>query len=112
MAAGVPVVASDLPVTREIITDGVEGRLVRADRPADLARVIRVLLEYPDQLRAMGERARQRIARGLTWTHAIDRLTDLYRALIPELQEAACEPGAVTPGGVSDGGDRLATHRP
>jgi glycosyltransferase involved in cell wall biosynthesis len=84
MASGVPVVASDLPVTREIIADGVDGRLVRAERPAELARVIRVLLDYPDQARTLGEQARRRIARDLTWDHAVARLTDLYHALCPE----------------------------
>jgi glycosyltransferase involved in cell wall biosynthesis len=81
LAAGVPVVASDLPSVREIVTDGVEGRLVRPDRPAELARAIRVLLEYPDRLPAMGERARDRIARDLTWDRVLTRLTRLYRDL-------------------------------
>lgn len=82
LAAGVPVVASDLPAVREIITDGVEGRLVRPDRPAELARAIRVLLEYPERLPAMGERARRRIARDLTWEHAQARLASLYHDLL------------------------------
>ncbi len=47
LAAGVPVVASDLPPVREIVTDGVEGRLVAPDRPAELARAIRLLLHVP-----------------------------------------------------------------
>jgi glycosyltransferase involved in cell wall biosynthesis len=83
MAAGVPVVASDIPSTREIITDRVDGRLVRADRPADLARVIRVLLEYPDALEKMGQRARQRITENFTWDRSIGQLEELYRALCP-----------------------------
>ena len=52
MAAGVPVVASDLPPTRELIEDGVNGRLVAADRPGELARAIRVLLDHPERGRA------------------------------------------------------------
>ena len=56
MAAGVPVVASDLPVTRELITDGVHGRLVAPDRPGELARAIRVLLDLPRPPRRDGPR--------------------------------------------------------
>jgi glycosyltransferase involved in cell wall biosynthesis len=81
MAAGVPVVASDLPAVRELITDGVEGRLVRPDRPSELARTIRVLLQYPAHLQELGRRARERIARDYTWDQATAALAALYRTL-------------------------------
>jgi glycosyltransferase involved in cell wall biosynthesis len=82
MAFGVPVVASDLPAVREIVTDGVDGRLVRPDRPADLARAVRVLLEYPDLMASMGEAARERIAASFTWERATAALTGEYHAII------------------------------
>ena len=56
MAAGVPVVASDLPAVRELLTDGEHGRLVAPDRPGELARAIRVLLDHPEQRERMGAR--------------------------------------------------------
>jgi glycosyltransferase involved in cell wall biosynthesis len=82
MAHGVPVVASDLPAVREIIDDSIEGRLVRAERPAELARIIRVLLEYPDALYAMGQRARHRIEHEFTWERATAQLAELYGSLL------------------------------
>lgn len=78
MAAGTPVVASDLPVVRELVTDGEHGRLVRPDRPAELARAVRIMLEYPDATRQMGLRAQRRIAGGFTWAHARARLAAVY----------------------------------
>lgn len=78
MAAATPVVASDLPAVREIVEDGVHGRLVRPDRPAELARAIRVLTEYPEQRAEMGRRGREHIARELTWEHNRDRLRAVY----------------------------------
>ncbi len=78
MAAGVPVVASDLPAVRELMTDGEHGRLVAADRPAELARALRVLLEYPDAARAMGERGRDRVAAEFTWARSRARLREVY----------------------------------
>jgi glycosyltransferase involved in cell wall biosynthesis len=84
MAAGVAVVASDIPSVREIISDGAEGKLVRPERPADLARAIRLLLEYPETLQTMGARARERIARDLTWERSMRKLAELYDALCPE----------------------------
>lgn len=44
MAAGVPVIASDLTVTRELIDDGHDGLLVRPARPRDLAHAMLRLL--------------------------------------------------------------------
>lgn len=74
MAAGTPVVASDLPAVREIL--GEDGRLVAPDRPAELARAIRILLEYPEQARAMAERARDRVP---SWADSRARLAEVYR---------------------------------
>lgn len=81
MAAGVPTIASDLPPVREILRDGVEGRLVAPDRPAELARAIRILLAYPQQAAALGAAARQRIAAGLTWDHSLAALRGVYAGL-------------------------------
>jgi glycosyltransferase involved in cell wall biosynthesis len=81
MAAGVPVVASDLPAVRELMADGVHGRLVPADRPAELARAVRVLLEYPEEAAAMGRRGREHIEESLTWARSRARLAEVYRTL-------------------------------
>lgn len=81
MAAGVPVIASNLPPVRELIDDGVEGRLIAPDRPAELARAIRVLSAYPEQRRALGERGRLRVARDFSWHDSLERLRQLYRRI-------------------------------
>ncbi|XRQ05612.1 glycosyltransferase family 4 protein [Actinomadura welshii] len=81
MAAGVPVVASDLPAVRELMADGEHGRLVPADRPAELARAVRILLEYPEEAAAMGRRGKRRIEEGLTWARSRARLAEVYRAV-------------------------------
>lgn len=96
MALGVPVVASNLPVTREIIGDGTGGRLVRADRPSELARAIRLLLESPDQLRALGESGRRRIEEKFTWSRSCGMLGDLYRTLAGPPAEMTADPMAGT----------------
>ncbi|WP_067800691.1 glycosyltransferase family 4 protein [Actinomadura formosensis] len=81
MAAGVPVVASDLPAVRELMADGEHGRLVPADRPAELARAVRILLEYPREAAAMGRRGREHIEQSLTWARSRARLAEVYRTL-------------------------------
>jgi glycosyltransferase involved in cell wall biosynthesis len=79
MAAGVPVIASDLPAVRELVTDGVEGLLVQPDRPAALARAIRILFEYPDLRASLGSEGRRRVESTFTWDHAAARLRAVYR---------------------------------
>ncbi|WP_433476891.1 glycosyltransferase family 4 protein [Spirillospora sp. CA-142024] len=81
MAAGVPVVASDLPAVRELMADGEHGRLVPADRPAELARAVRILLEYPEEAAAMGRRGREHIEDSLTWARSRARLAEVYRSI-------------------------------
>ena len=83
LAAGVPVVASDLPPVREIVTDGVEGRLVAPDRPADLARAIRILLHFPRLREEMAVAARARTEPDLSWDRSVALLKDVYRSLRP-----------------------------
>lgn len=82
LAAGVPVVASDLPSVREIMTDGEHGRLVQADRPGALARVVRVLLQYPERLRELGDKGRRHIAENFSWQRSTQMLCDVYRRLL------------------------------
>lgn len=67
MAAGVPVVASDLPPVRELIRHGENGWLVRPDRPLELARAIRILLEYPEKRRSLGVEAQRHIRARYQW---------------------------------------------
>jgi glycosyltransferase involved in cell wall biosynthesis len=83
MAAGVPVVASDLPAVRELMTDGVHGRLVAPDRPGELARAIRVLLDYPEQRARMGAAARAHVERRFTCEASVARLDAAYGERIP-----------------------------
>lgn len=89
MAAGVPVVASDLPAVRELITDGIDGRLVAPDRPADLARALRLLIDYPDERARLGQAARRRIERHFTWQSSLAKLEHVYRRLSAP-QRIAC----------------------
>jgi phosphatidyl-myo-inositol alpha-mannosyltransferase len=77
MAAGVPVVATDIPGYREVLSDGVEGILVPPRDPEALAAgLVRVLTE-PGLAARLGEAGRQR-ARAFDWPIVVDRLEALY----------------------------------
>jgi glycosyltransferase involved in cell wall biosynthesis len=88
MAAGVPVVASDLPSLREVIDDGVDGRLVRPDRPSELARALRVLLESPRARFEMAARARHKAAERYGWARSMGELRSWYGSLLDGLADA------------------------
>lgn len=82
MVAAVPVIASDLPSVREIMTNKIHGRLVHPDRPGELARVIRVLLQYPEKLKEMGAQAREKIKNDFLWETSINSLRETYRKIM------------------------------
>ncbi len=60
MAAGCAVVASDVPGVREIIQDGVDGRLVAPKDPVALADALAALLNNPQQAAKLAFAGRQR----------------------------------------------------
>lgn len=81
MAAGVAVVASDVPPVRELIADRENGWLVHPDRPGELARALRILLDDPARARRLGDAARMTIERDFTWERSTDALRALYESL-------------------------------
>ena len=79
MAAGTPVIASDLAPVRELVAHGEHGLLVRAGRPELLGRAMRALADEPAARAAMGRRARRRMQRHYTWAGIEQRLERWYR---------------------------------
>ena len=75
MAAGTPVVASDLPSVREILSDGETGLLVPPNDAAALARALERVLG--DEALAEGLRRRARAAvQAYAWERRASRLAD------------------------------------
>ncbi len=82
MAAGVPVVASNMPVTQELLEHNVTGWLVRPDRPSELARAIRILLAHPDTLERISKAAKEKVISSFTWEQSLEQLKNLYASLV------------------------------
>jgi glycosyltransferase involved in cell wall biosynthesis len=66
MAAGRPIVASDLPSLREVLTHEVNAHLVTPDDPAALGAGLQAVLADPARGDRLAARARQDVA-GRTW---------------------------------------------
>ena len=60
MAAGLPVVAADVPANRWLVSDGQDGVLTPPGDAAALGRAISRLLEQPDLAARLGNAARER----------------------------------------------------
>ncbi len=82
-ACGVPVVATDVPGTREVIVDGETGWLAPAGDPERLATAMSWLMHTsPGERRAMGQRARQHVIRNFSLETVLDRWEQLYGELL------------------------------
>jgi glycosyltransferase involved in cell wall biosynthesis len=83
MAAGTPVVATDVSGSRELVCDGETGRLAQAGQSTALAQTMIWMLEHPDQAHTMAEQA-QRQVRRYTLEHTAAGYDQLYRQILEQ----------------------------
>jgi glycosyltransferase involved in cell wall biosynthesis len=81
MASDTPVIASDLPVVRELVRHGEDGWLVPPDSPRALAGAISLLLDNPSLRDRLATAARTTAERNFGPDQFSGRLNDLYRNL-------------------------------
>lgn len=81
MAAGRPVIASDLPHLAALVRDGETGVLVPPGDQPGIARAVRRLLEDDDRRRRMGEAARARVGAEFTVDAMTARFAELYERM-------------------------------
>jgi glycosyltransferase involved in cell wall biosynthesis len=82
MAAGLPVVATDVGGAREAITEGETGYLVASGDDEKMAnRIIEVLVE-PERARVMGERGRLFVAEKFSCDRHLQNTLELYDELL------------------------------
>lgn len=78
MAAGLPVLASDLPPLRETVRPDRFGRLAPAGDAVAWAEQMDALRYAPADVQVMGQDAREWVLRERTWTAAADRCRAVY----------------------------------
>ena len=82
MALGLPVVASDLEATREVLEEGRNALLAPPKDAEALAYALATLLDDPDRRRAFGEASRRRFEERFTVDRSTARMLDLYRTIV------------------------------
>lgn len=82
MAYATPVVASNIPVVRELIVNNSTGFLVAPDRPELLGRKIRYLLEQPELCNTVSKNAEQEIKNNYLWEAQELKMKSIYKNLL------------------------------
>ena len=82
LLVGRPVVAFDCDGAREVVVDGVTGRLVPPKSVDGLRAAIQELLAKPDKGRSLGLAGRERVQAQFDWRSNGEKLDTLYRNLL------------------------------
>lgn len=73
-ACGKPVIASDYPLVREIIKDGVNGFLVDETKISELAAAMKKLMQAPQLMQKMGRKNREEVEKIYNWDHFNEKI--------------------------------------
>ena len=89
MAAGVPVVATNVGGTPEILSDGVTGLLVKPKNATVLANAISTLLDNPEFARQLGQAGKKHIVQEFSMDQTVRRTEALYQELLAQPRRKA-----------------------
>jgi phosphatidylinositol alpha-mannosyltransferase len=92
MAAGVSIVASDIPGYRSVLDDGVQGILVEPRIPQILAKAIIDLLRDPERRARLGQAGRVKVA-AYDWSQVARRVLDFYEHVLANLRQRLTSTG-------------------
>ncbi len=82
MSAGIPVIASDFPLWREIIAGNDCGLLVDPLNPAAIAETIDYLITHPKEAERMGRNGRRAVESCYNWEHEGQKLLAFYDTIL------------------------------
>jgi glycosyltransferase involved in cell wall biosynthesis len=82
MSAGLPVIASDLPVQRSIVDETGCGLVADARSPDAICERMRWIHGHPDEAEAMGRAGRQAIEHKYNWESEVEKLLTFYEDVL------------------------------
>ncbi|HET7567380.1 MAG TPA: glycosyltransferase [Gaiellaceae bacterium] len=82
LAAGCPVVSTDVGGVRDVVRDGIDGYLAAPGDTPGLAAGLAALAHDPERARAMGATARERVVATYSVPRLVDDVDRLYRSLL------------------------------
>lgn len=90
MSMGKPILCSDLPVLREVLSDGANARLADPDRPEDWAEILDALRADPTERTRLGAAAQRDFLTHYTW----DKRAELILERLGALDTGGARPSA------------------
>jgi len=84
MAAGLPVVATDVEGVRELVVPQQTGLIVPSENVEELTAAVLLVLGDPESATALGRCAQEIVRERFTWDRFISTHVDLYRLLLVE----------------------------
>lgn len=84
MLVGLPVIASNFPLYREVVEPNRCGLIVDPSKPDQIARAMEYLIEHPQEARQMGENGRRAIVEKYNWEKESRRLLEIYETVLNE----------------------------
>lgn len=82
MSAGLPVVASNFPLWRDIIERNKCGLCVNPMEPREIAKAIQWIVQHPAEAKRMGENGREAVLDRYNWSSQEARLLTVYKELL------------------------------
>ena len=82
LAAGLPMVVTRVGGNPDLVAHGERGLVVEPERPADLARALRVAVDSPERARAWGRAGREFVRRELSLERLVERHDAMYRGVL------------------------------
>jgi glycosyltransferase involved in cell wall biosynthesis len=82
MCAGIPVITSDFPACRKIVTKARCGLLVNPLNPEEIAHAMEYLLTHPEEAEEMGRRGFQAVHDSYNWANEEKILLQVYGRLL------------------------------
>ncbi|HNQ43668.1 MAG TPA: glycosyltransferase, partial [Candidatus Cloacimonadota bacterium] len=82
MAAGLPILVSDLPANVQLLSDSRCGVFVNPSDIQEISAKLSAMLETPSDLEAMGKRGQELVRTRLNWDSELSTYLDIYRKIL------------------------------
>lgn len=91
MAAGTPIVASNIPGYASVVDDGVQGRLINPKNEEDFANILHELLLDQNKRDELGKNG-QKKAKNFDWNIVANTVLDFYNTVVPKTKKKTIQP--------------------
>lgn len=89
LSVGLPVIASDFPLWRELVEQYRCGLLVDPADPQAINKAMEWILEHPEEAEAMGQNGRHAVESRLNWRQESQKLISVYEGILGAVARGA-----------------------